>query len=145
METLVQDNFGIIEEIQILSDVRLIGNRDLNPLSFTDYLKVRFELQGELRGQIFCYLDLEDKELSVAEKNYLLPLFLETMNILLGQQVSRSYQSKNSELRISPPKIVSSKSPFTTTEKRTPIQKYSLELRTISFEVAVEYILDRLN
>lgn len=145
METLVQTNFGIIEEIQILSDVRLVGCRDLNPLSFNDYIKVRFDLSGDLKGQIFCYLDLEDKELTVAEKNYLLPLFLETMNILLGQQVSRNYKTSGPDLRISPPQIVSSKSPFSTAEKRHSIQKYSLELRTISFEVAVEYILDRLN
>jgi len=144
METLLHDNFGIIEEIQILSDVRLVGNRDLNPLSFTDYIKVQFEIKGNVKGFVFCYLDLEDKELTVAEKNYLLPLFLETMNILLGQQVSKSYNTTG-DLRLSPPKIVSSKSPFTTNGKRNPVQKYSLELRTISFEVAIEYNLERLN
>lgn len=145
METLLQENFGIIEEIQILSDVRLIGSRDLNPLSFSEYIKVQFELKGEVKGLIFCYLDLEDKELTVAERNYLIPLFLETMNILLGQQISKNYHSTGTDLRLSPPKIVSSKSVFTTNEKRRPIQKYSLELRTISFEVAIEYNLERLN
>lgn len=145
METQIQDSFGIIEEIQILSDVRLVGSRDLNPMSFSDYIKVQFELKGETKGVVFCYLDLEDKELTVAEKNYLLPLFLETMNILLGQQISRKFTSTGSDLRLSPPKIVSSKMPFSTHDKRHPIQKYSLELRTISFEVAVEYNLDRLN
>lgn len=145
METLSHDGFGVIEEIQILSDVRLVGSRDLNPLSFTDYIRAQFELSGPVKGLIFCHLDLEDKELTVAEKNYLLPLFLESMNILLGQQISRRYASDGIDLRLSPPKIVSSKTAFTTAGKRHPVQKYSLELRTITFDVAIEYNLDRLN
>jgi hypothetical protein len=145
METLLQENFGIIEEVQILSDVRLVGSRDLNPLSFTDYIKVQFEIIGEVKGHIFCYLDLEDKELSIEEKNYLLPLFLESMNILLGQQLSRNYNTSGADLRLTPPKIVSSKSLFFTNGKRRPIQKYSLELRTMTFDIAIEYNLERMN
>ena len=133
-----------IEELKILHDVRLINRHDLNPISSTDNLHVQFEVQGDVRGLITCHLCLDGKELTGADKNYLFPLFTESMNILVGRQISMDEEFRNMKIRISAPKL--SMIPTTiTTKSRQMTQKYELDLESQSFDVLIEYSLEGMN
>lgn len=133
-----------VEEIKILSNVRLLGRHDLNPVTSTDNLRVQFEITGVRKGSVTCYLCLDGHELTDMERNYIYPLFTEAMNILIGSQISKDSAFRGSDLRLSPPKI--SLIPVTVeTSRKSQIHKYELELTTISFTVLTEYNLETLN
>lgn len=144
MEVIQSAELTQIDEVRILSNVRLISRNDLNHLSSKDNLRVQFDVSGELRGTITSYLCLDNKELTDAEKNYLYPLFTETMNILLGRQISTERRFVGARINLSAPKI--SLLPVTlSTRGKSQMQRYELELSTISFTVLVEYSLAALN
>jgi hypothetical protein len=133
-----------IDELKILHNVRLINRLDLNPISSSQNLHVQFEVNGDVRGSITCHLCLDKHELTEAEKNYLLPLFTESMNILVGRQISLDDEFRNLRIRLSPPKL-SMISRELTTKTRNQTQKYELDLESQSFNVLIEYTLEGIN
>lgn len=133
-----------IDEIKILQHVRLIHRLDLNPIYSKDNLRVQFELQGEIKGSITCYLCLDDQELSTADRNYLFPLFVESMNILIGRQISLDEELSHFRVTLSAPKL-SMLSKEINTSLRSLTQKYELELEDMSYKVLTEYNLEAMN
>jgi hypothetical protein len=133
-----------INELKILHDVRLIHRHDLNPVTSTENLHVQFDLQGDLKGHITCHLCLDGKELEPADKNYIFPLFTESMNILVGRQLSLDEEFRNMKIRLSSPRL-NMISKEITTMTRNLSQKYELELDSQSFDVIVEYSLEGMN
>ncbi len=105
MEVTKLIELGRISEIKILHNVRLIHKHDLNPVYSKDNLRVQFEMSGEIRGQITCYLCLDGQELTVAERNYIFPLFVESMNILIGRQLSLDEELNQFHVKLSSPKL----------------------------------------
>ena len=83
-----------INELKILSNVRLINRHDLNSLNSQENLHVQFALTGEVQGAMTCYLCLDQHKLTQTDKNYIFPLFVESMNILVGKQLSLNQQLK---------------------------------------------------
>lgn len=133
-----------IDELKILHNVRLVHRHDLNPVTSTDNLHVQFEVKGDIRGSITCHLCLDKHELNHAEKNYLFPLFTESMNILLGRQISLDDEFRNMRIQLSPPKL-NMISKVINTESRILTQKYELNFEAQSFVVLIEYSLEGMN
>ncbi len=133
-----------IGEIRILQNVRLIHRTDMNPIYSKENLRVQFTLSGEIRGAITCYLCLDGHELTASERNYIFPLFVESMNILIGRQVSLDDELSSFKMKLSSPKL-SMNSMEINTALRSFTQKYDLELDSIQFTVLTEYNLEVLN
>lgn len=133
-----------IDEIKILHNVRLIHRHDLNPVYSKDNLRVQFTLTGDIKGAITCYLCLDGLELSHSDKNYLFPLFVESMNILVGRQITLDEEFTNFKINLSTPKL--SMIPVeVNTSLRSMTQKYELELDDISYKILTEYQLEAMN
>lgn len=144
MEVLKTFEINRIDEIKILSNVRLIHRHDLNPIYSKENLQVQFKVEGELKGQITCYLCLDGHELEPVEKNYIFPLFVESMNILIGKQISLDEELSTYEVKLSPPRLSMISKELNTSFKST-MQKYYLELEGMSFSVLTEYSIEVMN
>lgn len=132
-----------INEIKILSDVRLI-NRSYYTNNSSNNLHVQFNLSGDLRGSITCYLCLDKHELNPTEKNYIFPLFVEAMNILVGKQVSQDKNLAGFKVMLSPPKLsMISKELKASAEAK--MQHYELELNSHTFSILTEYNTEALS
>jgi hypothetical protein len=133
-----------MNELNILQNVRLLYRQDLNPVTSNDNLRVQFNLDGEVKGAIICHLCLDNKELSTSEKNFLFPLFVESMNILIGRQISLDEKLNGLKITISPPKL-NMISMILNTANRSMTQKYELEINDINYIVLNEYSIEILN
>lgn len=133
-----------IAEVKILQNVRLINRHDLNPIYSNENLRVQFTLTGELKGLITCYLCLDKLELTASEKNVIFPLFVESMNILIGRQISQDEEFKSFNIKLSAPKFSMVASEINTSVK-LGMQKYILELEEKEFCVLIDYSLGALN
>ena len=123
-----------IDELKILSDVRLINRHDLNSIYSKDNLHVQFSLMGELRGTISCFMCLDKHELTPTDKNYIFPLFVEAMNKEL----------KSFKVKLSPPKLSMIAQEINTLLK-TSMQYYELELERHTFSILTEYSIEALS
>lgn len=144
MEVLKPLELARIAEIKILQNVRLIHRLDLNPVYSKDNLRVQFEISGEIKGSITCYLCIDGHELSHADRNYLFPLFVESMNILIGRQITLDDDLSGFKINLSSPKL-SMIAKEINTSLRSMTQKYDLELDDTSFVVLTEYNLEAMN
>ena len=144
MEVTRPIEFTRIDELKILQNVRLINRLDLNPIYSKENLIIQYEITGEIRGTINCYLCLDHLELSQAEKNYLFPLFIESMNILIGKQISLDEEFSHFKISLSSPKI-SMISKEVNTSLRLITQTYDLAIEDISYKVLINYNLQAAN
>ncbi len=133
-----------ISEIRILSDAKLINRRDFNSFHSKDNLHVQFGLTGDLRGAITCFMCLDDHELTPTEKNYIFPLFVEAMNILIGKQISNDKQLRTFKIKLSPPKLSMIPREVITNLKAST-QYYELELERHTFSILTEYSIEALS
>jgi hypothetical protein len=133
-----------IDELKVVHNVRLIHRHDLNPVHSKENLQVQFEVSGEITGSITCYLCLDGEDLEPIEKNYLFPLFVESMNILVGRQISLDEELGHFKIKLSPPKLSMIPRELNTNSRKLT-QKYDLELESRSFTVLTEYGLTALN
>jgi hypothetical protein len=65
-----------------------------------------FEIQGELSGRAYCFLDTYGKNLSKDENANLTSIFNESMNILIGKTVTNLDVQSNIFASISSPKNI---------------------------------------
>lgn len=133
-----------IEEINILHDIRLINHHDLNPRITKDNLTAQFHLKGDVKGSINCYLCLDDKELTHTDRNYLLPVFMESMNILIGQQISLDPDLHSLKIDLSTPKM-SLIPTLVNTSGRESTHLYQLQLNETHYDILVQYALELVN
>lgn len=144
MEVLKPIEVARIGELKILENVRLIHRTDLNPIYSKENLRVQFTVSGEIKGAITCYLCLDGHELSAPERNYIFPLFVESMNILVGRQISLDDEFSRYRLNLSAPKL-NMNALEVNTSLRSQTQKYDLDLEDIQFCVLTEYNLEAMN
>lgn len=144
MEVLKPLEITRISELKIVENVRLINRHDLNPVYSNQNLRVQFEVSGEIKGTITCYLCLDGHELEPVEKNYIFPLFVEAMNILVGRQITLDEDFNHLRINLSAPKL-SMLTKEINTALRSMTQKYELELEGYNFLVLTEYNLEALN
>ncbi len=144
MEVLRPIEFTRIDELKILQNVRLLHKHDLNPIYSKENLIVQFEISGNIKGTINCYLCLDQLELSESDKNYLFPLFIESMNILTGKQITLDDEFSNFKIQMSPPKLSMIPREINSS-LRVRTQKYDLEMDDISYKVLVDYNLQAAN
>jgi hypothetical protein len=144
MESLKLFELSSIEEIKILHNVRLINKRDLNPVYTKENLSVQFQISGDLKGTINCYLCLDLFELTSEQKNYLFPLFVESMNILIGRQLSSDPHLRNYKITLSPPRVSMIAKEINTAYKGS-LHKYQLDFEGMAYTILTEYNLEALN
>lgn len=133
-----------IEEISILSEIRLINQKDLNHTNSTENIKVSFELSGQVKGRITCYLVLDFLEMSESDKQLIYPVFVEAMNILVGQQISSDPLLKKLNISLSAPKpSLISENIYTKLKNQT--QKYELQMEHYDLDVLINYSLEVIN
>lgn len=144
MEVFKQVELDNISEIKILQNVRILYKSDLNPIYSKENLRVQFEIKGDVKGTINCYLCIDGLELDSADRNYLFPLFVESMNILVGRQISLDKKINKSQLKISAPKISMNPKELNTSLK-TMMQKYQLTLEDRNLTILIEYNLEAIN
>lgn len=144
MEVLRPIEFTRIDELKILQNVRLLHKHDLNPIYSKENLIVQFEISGDIKGTINCYLCLDQLELSESDKNYLFPLFIESMNILTGKQITLDDEFSNFKIQMSPPKLSMIPREINSS-LRVRTQKYDLVMDDISYKVLVDYNLQAAN
>ncbi len=144
MEVYRALELATINEIKILSNVRLISRHDLNSKYSTDNLHVQFTLTGDLLGAVTCYLCLDKHELTPTDKNVIFPLFVEAMNILVGKQITQDAQLKTSKVKLSPPKLSMITKEINTSSK-SGMQHYELELDHHTFSILTEYSIEVLS
>ncbi len=130
-----------INELKILSNVRLINRHDLNSLNSQENLHVQFSLGGEVQGAVTCFLCLDHHKLTQTDKNYIFPLFVESMNILVGKQLSLKQELK---IKLSPPRLSMISQRINTSEK-SGMQHYDLQLDGQTFSVLTESFIEILN
>ncbi len=133
-----------IEELKILSNVRLLKRHELNPIYSKENLHVQFQLSGHIKGVINCFLCLDSHELTASDKNVLFPLFVESMNILIGKQISEDPEFSAHDIQLSPPKF-SMKALEINSSLKNGLQTYHLELDGYIFTIITEYILGVVN
>ena len=104
MDVLKNIDWSEVEKLKISSASRIIQKKDLNHIQSTENITVQFDLNGDVRGQINCYLCLDNKEIAEGTKNYLYPLFTESMNILLGRLISTDKLLSQSKIDLSAPR-----------------------------------------
>jgi hypothetical protein len=144
MDVSKQIEISRIEELKIIHNVRIIYRHDLNPVVSKENLQVQFDVTGDIRGCITCYLCLDNHDLNHHEKNYLFPLFVESMNILIGKQISLDEEFSSLRIQISPPKL-NLNSQIINSSTKSFIHKYELELEDQIFSVLAEYALELIN
>lgn len=125
-----------VNELKILSNVRLVGLSEGFVQSSSNNLHVQFSLSGEIQGTVTCYLCLDEHELGPTEKNYIFPLFVESMNILIGRQLSQDTNLKNYKIKLSPPKLSMISKDIL---YRLGTQCYELELEGFTFSILTDY------
>jgi len=133
-----------INEIKILSNVRLINRHDLNSVYSNDNLHVQFNLTGDVRGAVTCFMCLDKLELNSTDKNVIFPLFVEAMSILVGKQISQDSQLKTFKIKLSPPKLSMIPKELNTSLK-TGMQYYELELDRHTFSILTEYSIEAMS
>jgi hypothetical protein len=144
MEVTPSININSLIDVKILSDVRLTGKHDLNPVYSKDNLHVQFLVSGELQGHITCYLCLDNLELGASDRNVIFPLFVESMNILVGKMLSSDRQLVLFKLMLSPPKLSLIPKELNTQYKLNT-HTYELDIEGQAFRVLMEYSLKVMN
>lgn len=94
-----------VERLKISPTSRIVRKKDINPLHSDENITVQFQTSGDIVGTIDCHLCLDNKEITEADRNFLYPLFAESMNILIGKLISTDKLLMNSNIKLSPPKI----------------------------------------
>jgi|GEM_PF-6602460 len=131
-----------IEEIKILTDVKLTNESNDRENSLQN-VHVNFILNGEIKGDVTAYLCLDGVDLSTAEKNYLFPLFTESMNILIGKQISLDPQLNYLRVSLSPPRFIG-KAESIKLKRGLTSQTYFLETEEFRLPVILIYQLERM-
>ena len=144
MENLKLLEIKSIPEIRILPSVRIIELLDLNHIYSKDNLRVQYLISGEASGAINCHLCLDQHSLTSSDKNYLYPLFVESMNILIGHQISHDKNLKDLKIKLSPPKF-SIISKELNTAFYISVQRYALESDEKVFDILIEHNLQIFN
>ena len=65
-----------------------------------------FQLNGELKGQVICLVDLYEKDIQQQKYPYFQSLFIESMNIFLGQLLTNLENETDIMTVLSAPKII---------------------------------------
>jgi len=133
-----------VQELKILQNVRVLYNHDLNPINSSKNIRVQFDINGDIIGAITCHLCLDNIDLTLEEKNFIFPLFVEAMNILIGKQISHDVEISHLKVVLNPPKLNLNSLEINSKLKNT-IHKYELELDDKSFIVLTEYNLTYFN
>lgn len=67
---------------------------------------VSFTLDGEIKGNVICLLDTFDHEIKDSDSAFFNSLFIESMNILIGQLVTNMEDNFNLQSMLSTPSLL---------------------------------------
>lgn len=75
---------NIYNQAQLEIDTPLIKAQNVHPKT-THEVGVKLKLEGDLSGEVFCLIDTYNKDVAQTEGQFFKTLFIESMNILMGQ------------------------------------------------------------
>lgn len=96
---------NIYNQAQLEIDTPLIKAQTLHAKT-TNEIGVALKLDGELKGEIFCLIDTYNKDVSQTEGQFFKTLFIESMNILMGQVLTEMENEHNISCIISHPEFL---------------------------------------
>lgn len=68
-------------------------------------LAITFEIEGQLKGKISCFLDTFEKDIKTKDANFFQLLFVESMNILVGRMLTQIESEHGIMAILSNPKL----------------------------------------
>lgn len=85
---------SVVPELNIYGQAFLENDRPMILASLihpmTSYESgVSFNIEGDISGSVFCLVDIFDKNIKTEERDFFKSLFQESMNILLGQMLTK--------------------------------------------------------
>lgn len=115
MESISLEPVHFSRELLIVSpdDLNIYGQANLEKLNNSSIetekpeLIVNFDLNGEMRGEVFCQLSPSNKKKE--DTSFKEALFIESMNILLGNILTNLELKFGRKVQISAPKIPTNK------------------------------------
>lgn len=69
-------------------------------------LGVVLKLEGDIEGEVYCFLDTYQKDISETEGNFFKTLYIESINILMGQIMTNLENEHNINCLISHPQFL---------------------------------------
>lgn len=96
---------NIYNQAQIEIDTPLLVTQTIHPKTHNE-MGVALKLEGDLEGEIFCLIDTYDKEISKPEGQFFKALFIESMNILMGQTLTLIENDHNIHCLVSHPEFI---------------------------------------
>lgn len=133
-----------IQSLKILSNVQINNSMSAGLYSLHDIkdtYRATFNVSGYFSGQIDCYLFINDQNFELAELNYLIPLFVEGMNILIGRQLLIEAEIAKSEFKLTPPRLTRQQK----VKEETKLKIYNLNLDETIFKIGINFDLKALN
>lgn len=88
---------------------------------------VEFNLEGQITGTVYCYLDTFNKIIDDKEKNFFQLLFVESMNILIGRMLTNIEENDHLISILSNPKFLNLKD-----QKEIQVQRGSMNHEVLS-------------
>lgn len=143
-------NDSIVPEINIYNQAYLMLNTPLVETevfhaSTSKEIPLSFELQGEIRGRVICFLNMDRKSIPENKFHFFQSLYIESMNIVLGQFLTNIEKKTNYLVTLTNPelnlsdqlaKLVSSKE----------VQKYGFSYKLIcemqEFDCRIVLLID---
>ena len=107
-----------------------------------------FQLDGELKGQVICLVDLYEKDINSGKYPYFQSLFIESMNIFLGQLLTNLENETDIMTVLSAPKIIGRTDQFQNIKNDQDL-RLSLGYRLItnedSYNCRIYILADKMN
>lgn len=107
-----------------------------------------FHINGELKGQVICLIDLYDKNIPQHKYPYFQSLFIESMNIFLGQLLTNFENETDLMTVLSAPKIIGRNEQFDNIKNEQDL-RLSLGYRLItgedSYNCRIYILADKVN
>lgn len=107
---------------------------------------VIFNLAGELSGQVICLVDLYDKDIHSQDFTYFQSLFIESMNIFVGQLLTNLENETDIMTMASPPKIINRNEQFDNIKDEQDLRLslgYRLIMNNNSYNCRIYIIADK--
>jgi hypothetical protein len=126
-----------IHSLKILSNVEiknLLRSNNFKKTTEDVIYCASFRVEGFFNGIISCYFFIDETKLELAELNYLIPLFIESMNILIGKELSIKAEKGSNNFKLYPPQLYKKYE-----IENLVLNEYQLELDENTFSIGIDF------
>lgn len=105
IQSSLPNELNIYNQAHLEIDTPAVLAKTVHPKT-TNEIGVNLNLTGEITGSITCLLDTFDKDISETETLFFKSLFIESINIFIGQLITSLDNNYNIQAMISTPEFV---------------------------------------